>query len=59
MVINDKISNTIEYYSFQSDKIKEIINAKNALTVEEIIAYGERLSELEHKITALEAANEA
>jgi hypothetical protein len=55
---NDKIEETLSYYSFKSLETLNYINSNSNLTVEEIIEKAEELSVLEYKITALEAANE-
>ncbi len=56
--MNRKIDKTIEYYTFKSQEIKDYINSRNNLTIEEIIENGEELAILEYKITALEVAKE-
>jgi len=50
------IDKVLEYYRFQSNKVKEYVNKHNNLTEYEIIQRGKKLEELEHKITALEIA---
>jgi hypothetical protein len=56
--INDKIEETLSYYTFKSTETLNYINANASLTVEEIIEKAEELAVLESKITALEAAKE-
>jgi hypothetical protein len=56
--MNSKIDQAIEYYNFKSKEIIIDINLRATLTVDEIIQYGEELSVLEYKITALEVAKE-
>jgi hypothetical protein len=53
-----KLDKAIEYYTFKSKKILDAMNAKNDLTVDEIIENGQELAILEFKITALEVAKE-
>ncbi|WP_298779133.1 hypothetical protein [uncultured Polaribacter sp.] len=53
-----KIEKALEYYNFKSNQIKDFINSSKDLTVDEIIEYGQSLSVLESKITALEVALE-
>jgi|TARA_B110000967_G_C18774156_1_gene504652 hypothetical protein len=57
--MEDKIDVTLEYYTFKSKEIIDIVNKSNNLTVDEIIQSGEELAILEHKITSLEAAKES
>jgi hypothetical protein len=57
--MEDKIDVTLEYYTFNSKEIIDIVNKSNNLTVDEIIQSGEELAILEHKITSLEAAKES
>ena len=57
--MEDKIAVTLEYYTFKSKEIIDIVNKSNNLTVDEIIQSGEELAILEHKITSLEAAKES
>ncbi|MFB0938859.1 MAG: hypothetical protein QMB29_07970 [Urechidicola sp.] len=57
--MEDKIDVTLEYYTFKSKEIINIVNKSNNLTVDEIIQSGEELAILEHKITSLEAAKES
>lgn len=53
-----KLAKAIEYYTFKSKKIINLINSSTALTAEEIIQYGKELAILEYKLTALEAAEQ-
>jgi hypothetical protein len=59
VIVESKIRKAIEYYSFKSKEIQEFVNSSKDLTVEQIIEFGEELSKLEYKITALEVANES
>lgn len=54
--MENKIEKALEYYSFKSSKILDEINTSNNLTVDDIIAKGKKLAELEFKIIALEVA---
>ena len=54
----DKIDKTIEYYEVKIKSILKIVNCNRNLTVEDVIRFGEELSVLEHKLTALEIAKE-
>ncbi|MBT8260312.1 MAG: hypothetical protein HKO92_10350 [Flavobacteriaceae bacterium] len=56
--MKDKIESTIEYYSIKSKELIDLVNSSNDLTVDQIIRYGDELSILENKITALEVAKE-
>ena len=56
--MEEKIAKALEYYTFKSNEILEVVNSSKTLKVNEIISYGEELSILEYKITALEVANE-
>lgn len=56
--MKDKIDLTIEYYSIKSKELIEKVNNCNNLNADQIISYGEQLSVLENKITALEVAKE-
>jgi hypothetical protein len=57
-IIEDKIEETLSYYTFKSMETLNYINSNTNLTVEEIIENAQELSALEYKITALEAAKE-
>jgi hypothetical protein len=57
--VKTKIDKAIDYYSFKSREIRNTVNASKDLTVEQIIEFGEELSILEYKITALEVARES
>jgi|TARA_B110000240_G_C13470539_1_gene440743 hypothetical protein len=57
-ITDDKIEETLSYYTFKSMETLNYINSNTNLTVEEIIEKAEELSALEYKITALEAAKE-
>lgn len=56
--MEDKIDITLEYYLVKQKQILNVINTNNALSVEEIIHYGQEMSVIENKITALEIAKE-
>ncbi|MFT5257321.1 MAG: hypothetical protein ACI8VJ_000451 [Polaribacter sp.] len=56
--VNDKIEETLSYYSFKSLETLNYVNSNANLSVEEIIEKAEELAVLESKITALEAAKE-
>ncbi|NNK83148.1 MAG: hypothetical protein HKO92_08485 [Flavobacteriaceae bacterium] len=56
--MKDKIDITIEYYSIKSKELIEKVNNSSNLNADQIINYGEQLSVLENKITALEVAKE-
>jgi hypothetical protein len=58
VVIGDKIEKALEYYTFKSNEMKDFVNSSKDLAVEQIIEFGEELSILEYKITALEVAKE-
>ena len=54
--MEEKISETLNYYIFKSNEILNEVNSRKNLTVDEIIEKGKKLTELEFKIIALEAA---
>ncbi|WP_242120231.1 hypothetical protein [Aestuariivivens sediminicola] len=54
----DKIEKTIDYYTTKLNGLRNFINSKSDLTVEEIIMHGEQLAILDYKLTALEIAKE-
>jgi hypothetical protein len=54
--VNDKIEETLNYYSFKSLEILNYVNSNTNLSVEVIIEKAEELAVLEYKITALEVA---
>ena len=58
VIVGDKIEKALEYYTFKSNEMKDFVNSSKDLTVEQIIEFGEELSILEYKITALEVAKE-
>ena len=58
VIVGDKIEKALEYYTFKSNEMKDFVNSSRDLTVEQIIEFGEELSILEYKITALEVAKE-
>lgn len=54
----DKIDRTLDYY-FQKRKIlSDFVNMSGDLTADQIIQSGEKMAELEYKITALQIAKE-
>ncbi|NRR91569.1 hypothetical protein HSX10_08335 [Winogradskyella undariae] len=57
--MDDKIENAIAYYTKQGDAILAKVNSSNNLTADEIIHYGEEMSKIEYKLTALEVARES
>ncbi|MHB0756541.1 MULTISPECIES: hypothetical protein [unclassified Polaribacter] len=59
VMVKTKIDKAIDYYSFKSRQIKDFVNSSKDLTVEQIVEFGEELSVLEYKITALEVARES
>ncbi|QOD60107.1 hypothetical protein H9I45_12250 [Polaribacter haliotis] len=56
--MEDKIEETLNYYTFKSNEVLNSINSNSNLTVDEIIEKAAKLSELEYKITALEVVKE-
>lgn len=58
-MVKTKIDKAIDYYSFKSRQIRDFVNSSKDLTVEQIVEFGEELSVLEYKITALEVARES
>ena len=59
VMVKTKIDKAIDYYSFKSRQIRDFVNSRKDLTVEQIVEFGEELSVLEYKITALEVARES
>jgi len=59
VMIKSKIDKALDYYSFKSREITGLVNSRKDLKVEQIIEFGEQLSVLEYKITALEVARES
>ena len=57
--MEDKIESALVYYNQKRKGILEAVNSKSNLTAEQIIDYGEEMSILEYKITALEVAKES
>jgi len=57
--VKTKIDKALDYYNFKSREILEQVNSSKNLTVEQIVEFGEQLSILEYKITALEVARES
>ena len=56
--MDDKIEIAIKYYNQKMKEILEAVNKSNNLTAEQIISYGEEMTILEYKMTALEVAKE-
>ena len=56
--MEDKIDRTLAYYLVKQKQILNTVNTSNSLTVDDIIHYGEEMSIIENKITALEIAKE-
>ncbi|NRA91214.1 MAG: hypothetical protein HRU26_00770 [Psychroserpens sp.] len=56
--MEDQINTALKYYEIKQQEILDIVNSNNALTVEDIIHYGEEMAIIENKITALEVAKE-
>ena len=56
--MEDKIEKTLEYYYYKRKEILDLVNTKTDLTPDQIIEYGEEMSILEYKITALQVAME-
>ncbi|WP_198295213.1 MULTISPECIES: hypothetical protein [unclassified Winogradskyella] len=54
----NKINEALEYYKIKQEEILNIINKRSNLSVDEIIKYGEEMSVIENKMTALEVAKE-
>jgi len=54
----NKIDRTINYYNVKINSIVKLINSNSDLSVDQIIQFGEELSILEYKLTALEVAKE-
>lgn len=59
IITKSKIEKAIDYYSFKSREIRDFVNSSKDLTVDQIVEFGEELSVLEYKITALEVAKES
>ena len=59
VMVKTKVDKAIDYYSFKSREIRDFVNSSKDLTIEQIIEFGEELSILEYKITALEVAKES
>lgn len=59
MAKNKKIEIAMEYYTQKSAEILKTVNSRNNLTADEIIHFGEEMSILEYKMTALEVAKES
>ncbi|WP_162874890.1 hypothetical protein [Olleya sp. ITB9] len=56
--MNDKIEIALKYYNQQRQSILDTVNGNSSLTADQIIHFGEEMSILEYKITALEVAKE-
>ena len=53
-----KINTAIEYYLIKQKEILDLVNSSSSLSIEDIIRYGEEMSVIENKMTALEVAKE-
>lgn len=56
--MDKKLDTAIEYYSIKQKEILDLVNNSSSLSVEDIIRYGEEMSVIENKMTALEVAKE-
>lgn len=56
--MDKKLDTAIEYYTIKQKEILELVNNSTSLSVEDIIRYGEEMSVIENKMTALEVAKE-
>jgi len=56
--MDDKIKLALEYYNTKTKQILDFVNKSDNLTTTQLIEYGEEMSILEYKITALEVALE-
>ena len=53
-----KIDKTVAYYMSKRQAILDAVNNSTNLTADQIISYGEEMSILEYKLTALEIARD-
>lgn len=56
--MEDKIEIAIQYYNQKMQEILDVVNKSTNLSAEQIISYGEEMTILEYKMTALEVAKE-
>lgn len=56
--MNDKIEDTIAYYTKKGEEILKLVNSRNDLVADEIIEYGNEMAIIEYKLTALQNAME-
>ena len=56
--MDDKIEIALSYYGKKQKQILDAVNSSRNLTADQIINFGEEISILEYKITALEVAKE-
>ncbi|SFI64738.1 hypothetical protein [Olleya namhaensis] len=56
--MDDKIEIALSYYGQKQKQILDAVNLSSNLTADQIISFGEEMSILEYKITALEVAKE-
>ena len=54
----NKIEIAIEYYCKKRQEILDSVNSSSSITADQIIEYGEEMSKIEYKLTALEVAKE-
>jgi hypothetical protein len=57
-MMDDKIEIALSYYGQKQKQILDAVNSNSNLTADQIISFGEEMSILEYKITALEVAKE-
>ena len=57
--MDDKIEIAIAYYTKKGGEILDTVNSSSNLTADELIHYGEEMSIIEYKLTALEVAKES
>ena len=56
--MDDKIEIALSYYGQKQKQILDAVKLSSNLTADQIISFGEEMSILEYKITALEVAKE-
>lgn len=57
-MMDDKIEIALSYYGQKQKQILDAVNSNSNLTADQVISFGEEMSILEYKITALEVAKE-
>ena len=57
-MMDDKIEIALSYYGQKQKQILDTVNSNSNLTADQVISFGEEMSILEYKITALEVAKE-